>query len=82
MLPDRPWGDYGTNRIVYRHPVMSEQEMFERSAEVMTEGYSMGRIFKRTVQALRHRPSLDVAKSSFFTQLGVRQAYRQLYQAM
>jgi radical SAM superfamily enzyme YgiQ (UPF0313 family) len=79
MLPDRPWEDYGSARIVYRHPTMSEQEMFEHNAEVMTEGYSMPRIFKRTVQALRHRPSLDVAKDSLFTQLGVRNAYRQLY---
>jgi radical SAM superfamily enzyme YgiQ (UPF0313 family) len=79
ILSDRPWNDYGTGRIVYRHPTMSEQEMYKSSAEVMTEGYSMPRILKRTIQALRYRPSLGAGKDSFFTQLGVRKAYRQLY---
>ena len=58
---------------------MSAQEMFERNAEVMTKGSSAQRILQRTIQAVRHRPSLDAAKDSFFTQLGVRKAYRQLY---
>lgn len=79
IYSDRAWDYYGTGRIVYRHPAMSEQEMFERNAEVMTEGYSTRRIVKRTIQAIRNRPSLDAAKDSFFTQLGVRKAYRQLY---
>jgi len=79
IYSDRAWDNYGTGRIVYRHPAMSEQEMFERNAEVMTEGYSTTRIVKRTIQAIRNRPSLDAAKDSFFTQLGVRKAYRQLY---
>jgi radical SAM superfamily enzyme YgiQ (UPF0313 family) len=79
MLTDRPWEDYGTARIVYRHPKMSEREMFERNAEVMTEGYSTGRIIKRAFQAFRNRPSLDVLTDSLFTQFGVRKAYRQLY---
>lgn len=79
IYSDRPWDHYGTGQIVYRHPTMSEQEMFGRNAETMTEGYSTGRILKRTIQAFRNRPSLDAAKDSFFTQLGVRRAYRQLY---
>ena len=58
---------------------MSVREMFDRNAEVMTEGYSLGRIFKRTIQAFRYRPSVGVAMDSLFTQLGVRKAYRQLY---
>jgi hypothetical protein len=45
----------------------------------MTKGYSPRRILKRTIQAVRNRPSLDAAKDSCFTQLGVRKAYRQLY---
>ena len=79
LLPDRPWEDYGTGRIVYRHPHMSPEEMFDLNEEVMNQGYSMGRIIERAVQAFRNRPSLDVIKDSFFTQLGVRKAYRQLY---
>ncbi len=80
ILPDRSWDDYGTARIVFRHPIMSEEEMFNANAEVMRKGYSMGRILKRTIQTFRYRPSLDVAKVSFFTQLGLRKGYRQLYQ--
>jgi hypothetical protein len=59
---------------------MSEKEMFDMNAEVMREGYSMGRILKRTLKAVSHRFSMDVATSSFFTQLGLRKAYRQLYE--
>ncbi len=80
IFSDRPWDHYGTGHIIYRHPTMSADEMFELSAEVMRKGYSMGRILKRTIQAVRNRPSLDVAKDSFFTQLGVRKAYHQLYE--
>ena len=46
MFPDRPWDRYGTGPVVYRHPVMFEEEMFDRNAEVMIEGYSAGRILK------------------------------------
>ena len=60
---------------------MSEEEMLALSAEVMIKGYSMGRILKRTLHTVRRRLSMDIAMSSFFTQLGLRKAYRQLYQA-
>jgi hypothetical protein len=53
--------------------------MFAENAEVMTEGYSLPRIFKRTLRAFRNHPSLDCVADSLFTQLGVRRAYRQLY---
>ncbi|RLC27696.1 MAG: hypothetical protein DRH32_09945 [Deltaproteobacteria bacterium] len=58
---------------------MTAREMFDLNSNVMIEGYSLGRIFKRTLQALRHRFPMDVAAGSFFTQLGLRKAYRQLY---
>jgi len=80
ILTDRPWDHYGGGHIVYAHPIMSEQEMFDLNAEVMTKGYSMRRILKRTLQAVRYRFSFDVATSSFFTQVGLRKAYRQLYE--
>jgi radical SAM superfamily enzyme YgiQ (UPF0313 family) len=79
IFTDRPWDHYGGGYIVYKHPIMSEKEMIDINAEVMTEGYSMGRILKRTLKAVSHRFSMDVATSSFFTQLGLRKAYRQLY---
>ncbi len=80
ILPDHPWAHYGTGQIVYKHPSMSAQEMFDSNAEVMTAGYSLVRILKRTARAVRYRPSLDVAKTSLFTQIGVRKAYRQLFE--
>ncbi len=80
IIPDSTWDHYGGGYVVYEHPTMSPEEMFDHNAEVMREGYSMGRIFKRTLQAIRYRISLDVATSSFFTQLGLRKAYRQLYE--
>jgi len=79
ILPDHTWDRYGTGPIVYRHPRMTQHEMFERNAEVMTESYSARRILRRTIKAFGNRPSLDVVKDSLFTQLGVRKAYRQLY---
>jgi radical SAM superfamily enzyme YgiQ (UPF0313 family) len=80
IITDRPWDQYGGGYIVYRHPLMSETEMLALNAQVMREGYSLGRILKRTLLAARHRLSLDIAKSSFFTQMGLRKAYRQLYE--
>lgn len=80
IFTERPWDHYGGGYIVYRHPLMSETEMLALNAQVMREGYSLGRIVRRTLVAARHRCSLDIAKSSFFTQLGLRKAYRQLYE--
>ena len=80
IFTDRPWDHYGGGYVVYRHPLMPESEMLALNAQVMREGYSLGRILKRTIVAARHRPSLDIAKSSFFTQMGLRKAYRQLYE--
>ncbi len=79
MLPDRTWDRYGTGPVVYRHPTMTGHEMFERNAEVMTEGYSTRRILQRTIRAFRNRPCLDALEDSLFTQLGIRRVYRQLY---
>jgi hypothetical protein len=75
---EQPWDHYGSY-VVFRHPTMSAQEMMRRNAEVMTEGYTMGRILKRTFTAWRNHPSLDCVKTSLFTQLGLRKAYRDLY---
>jgi len=79
MITDRPWDHYGGGYVVYKHPGMSEKEMIDSNAEVMRKAYSMDRILKRTLQAIRHRFSFDVAASSFFTQLSLRKAYRQMY---
>ena len=73
------WDHFGGGYIVYEHPTMTAREMFDLNAEVMLKGYSLGRILKRTLQAVRHQFSMDVAAGSFFTQLGLKKAYRQLY---
>jgi radical SAM superfamily enzyme YgiQ (UPF0313 family) len=80
IFTDRPWDQYGGSNVIYRHPIMSEEEMFDINAEVMRKAYSMRRILKRTLYAVTHRFSFDVAASAFFTQLGLRKAYRQLYE--
>lgn len=80
LFPDRPWDHYGGGYVVYRHPLMSDTEMLALNPQVMREGYSLGRIVKRTLVAARHRRSLDTTTGSFFTQLGLRKAYRQLYE--
>lgn len=80
IIPDLGWDNYGGNSVVFRHPTMSPGEMWDLSEEVMLEGYRRGRILNRAWRAFRNRPSLGVALSSFFTQMGIRKSYRQLYE--
>jgi radical SAM superfamily enzyme YgiQ (UPF0313 family) len=79
LLPDHSWDHYGSGHIVFKHPTMSSLDMFETAGKVMNEGYSMERIIMRTLLALRHRFSFGFAMTSFFTQIGIRKSYRQLY---
>ena len=81
IYTERPWSDYGGGGgyVVFEHPLMSEGEMLDANSEVMRRGYSVGRIVKRTLHAVTHGCSMDVAKTAFFMQLGLRKAYRQLY---
>jgi hypothetical protein len=53
--------------------------MLDANSEVMKRGYSMGRAVKRTLHAVTHGCSMDVVKTVFFMQLGLRKVYRQLY---
>ena len=78
---ERPWSDYGGGgeHVVFQHPLMSESEMLDANSAVMKRGYSLGRIVKRTLHAVTHGCSRDVAKTAFFMQLGLRKAYRQLH---
>lgn len=81
MFTEIPWDYYGGEAIIFRHPEMSPREMFEENARVMREGYTLGRILKRTWQAVRNRPAPSVGLNSFFTQLGLRKGYRKLYES-
>jgi hypothetical protein len=58
---------------------MSAEEMFKMNGKVMTEGYSMGRILKRTLKSIRTQPSPGMLMASFFTQLGMKKTYAQIY---
>jgi hypothetical protein len=81
VFTDRPWSEYGGGGeyVVFEHPLMSEAEMLAANSEVLWRGYSMGRVLKRTLHAITHGCSMDVAKTALFMQLGLRKAYRQLY---
>lgn len=79
IIMDLPWDQYGGDSVVFRHPTMAPEEMFELNKEVMLEGYSMGNILGRTVQAVKNRFSLYAGLNSFFTQLGLRKSYRRRY---
>jgi radical SAM superfamily enzyme YgiQ (UPF0313 family) len=80
IFPDVSWDDFGGGAIVYRHPTMSSQEMLEAAGTVMRKGYSIGRILSRTLLSVRYRWSSKFAMTSFFTQMGIRKSYRQLYE--
>ena len=53
--------------------------MLRANGVAMEEGYTYGRILKRTLHTARRRFSLDLALASFFTQLGLKKAYGELY---
>jgi hypothetical protein len=57
---------------------MSREEMARTSADVMMEGFSLGRIIKRSLFSLTHRFSKEHFASTFFTQMGMRKVYKKL----
>jgi radical SAM superfamily enzyme YgiQ (UPF0313 family) len=79
ILTDQPWDHYGGGYVVFKHPTMSADDMFKMNGKVMAEGYSIGRILKRTFNQMKHRSSPDMLMASFFSQLGVKKAYAQIY---
>ena len=70
------WAHYGGDSVVFKHPTMDPQEMFDLNSQVLQEGFRMGRILGRTIHTFRNRPSVGVALNSFFTQLGLRKSFR------
>ena len=81
IFTDLSWDHYGGVSIVFRHPSMSPDEMFQAAGITMREGYSVGRILMRTIQAFRCRLSLNFMLTSYFTQMAIRKSYRRLYGA-
>ncbi|MGD8521791.1 MAG: radical SAM protein [Desulfobacterales bacterium] len=77
ILTELAWDAYGGNTVVFKHPNMDPEKMYALNSQVLREGFSLGRILRRTFNAFRHRPSPGVALNSFFTQLGMGKAFRQ-----
>lgn len=77
ILTELTWDAYGGNAVVFKHPNMDPENMYSLNSQVLREGFSMGRILRRTFSTFRHRPSPGVALNSFFTQLGMGKAFRQ-----
>jgi radical SAM superfamily enzyme YgiQ (UPF0313 family) len=79
IFTELSWDHYGGDSVVFKHPMMDPQEMLDMNSRVLQKGFRMGRILSRTIHTFRNRPSLGVALNSFFTQLGLRKAFRQQY---
>jgi len=79
IFTELSWDHYGGDSIVFKHPTMGPKEMFELNAQVLMEGYNMGRILARTYNTMKNRFSLAVGLNSFFTQLGMRRSFRERY---
>ena len=79
LFTDLSWDQYGGDAVVFKHPIMDPQEMLAMNSRVLQKGFRMGRIVRRTIHTFTKRPSMGVAMNSFFTQLGLRKAFRQQY---
>lgn len=79
IFTELSWDHYGGDSIVFKHSTMDPEEMFELNAQVLMQGYNMGRILARTFNTMKNRFSLGVGLNSFFTQLGMRRGFRELY---
>ncbi|UCE53817.1 MAG: B12-binding domain-containing radical SAM protein [Desulfobacterales bacterium] len=80
ILTEYSWDAYGGDAVVFKHPSMDPQEMYNLNIQVLHDGFSLGRILSRTWYTVKNRPSLGVALNSFFTQLGIRRAFRQQFE--
>ena len=82
ILTELSWNHYGGESIVYKHPTMSSDKMFEENSQVLHEGYSLGRVMTRTFHTFKKRPSLDVAMNSFFTQTSLKRSFREQFKGL
>jgi radical SAM superfamily enzyme YgiQ (UPF0313 family) len=80
IITELSWNHYGGESVVFNHPIMGPKDMYQLNADVLNKAYNMGRIFKRTSHTFMKRPSVGVALSSFFTQLGMRKSFRAQFQ--
>ncbi|MEW6187465.1 MAG: radical SAM protein [Thermodesulfobacteriota bacterium] len=78
ILTELGWDHYGGESVVFRHPTMTPESMQAENHRIMREGYTWSRILSRAWNTFRHRPSLGVAMTSFFTQLGMQKTFNYL----
>jgi len=76
ILTELPWDRYGGEAVVFRHPTMGPEQMQAENNRVMQEGFTWARIFSRTWHTFRHHPAPGVAMNSFFTQMGMKKAFK------
>ena len=79
IFTELSWDHYGGESIVFKHPTMSSEEMHELNAQVLQEGYSMGRVLAKTFHKVKKRTSLSVAMNSFFTQTSLKKSFREQF---
>jgi radical SAM superfamily enzyme YgiQ (UPF0313 family) len=72
IFTDLSWDRYGGDTVVFKHPTMSPQEMFEANSQAFKEGYRTRRILSRTFHRMTKRFSVGIGLSSFLTQLAMR----------
>jgi radical SAM superfamily enzyme YgiQ (UPF0313 family) len=72
IFTDLSWDSYGGDTVVFKHPTMSPQEMFEANSQAFKEGYRTRRILSRTFHRMTKRFSVGIGLSSFLTQLAMR----------
>ena len=82
IFTELSWDHYGGESIVFKHPLMSSDEMYQQNAHVLHEGYTMGRILSRTFHTVKRRPSWGVAMNSFFTQTSLKKSFREQFQEL
>ena len=82
IFTELSWDHYGGESIVFKHPTMSSEEMYEINTQVLHEGYSMGRVLARTFHTVKKRPSLGVAMNSFFTQTSLKKSFREQFKGL
>jgi hypothetical protein len=78
ILTELSWDAYGGDAVVFKHPTMDPDQMYALNTQVLHDGFSMGRMITRTFHTFKNRPSPAVVMNSFFTQLGMRRAFRQM----
>lgn len=79
MLSGLTWDQYGGGTILFKHPRMTAEEMLEGNQEVFRRGYRTDKVLRRAFHTFLHRPNPTVFLSSFFTQLGMKKSFGEIF---